>query len=318
MLYGLPILKPIFMAIARQPLIGPHGHQEADLLRSSAKQVAMFGADDPNVSELQKDVEAGRLIRIDVKRTLPESYILYGWPGADLEDISNTKRTLVEGWGSRSSAMKAARDKWHAYSQDLNMAEHDWPTLPVDGMKKAFYQATQKVADFIPESLERLFGIKRDLHTRLTRLNVEEFLEGTRSVLNARHFGSHTNIPHDLAVQLNHKVESGQIQCRKMDCSINGDMVIFGHPGQEKNMDDLAFILHNYHNHEAREHNTRGLTPQSEGQILGYSDQDIEYFHNRASFSNLHRFVLDHTHEIRRNIRIGLMKEMGSQWNRNP
>lgn len=119
--------------------------------------------------------------------------------------------------------------------------------------------------------------------------------------------------------EINNHLSKGLIQYQKFVCEENSDMVIFGQIGQEKNMDDLAFLLRNYGNNDgAIDNNDRSLTHLSEGQILGYSDQDIKLFQNRASFSNLHRFVLKHTQDLRRDIRQGLMKEMGSRWDRNP
>lgn len=318
MFYTLPILKPIFMAIARQPLIGPHGREEANLLLSGSKQVAMFSPLDPQAAKLQKDVDEGRLVRTDVKRNATQSYTFYGLPGTDLDDISSTHKTMWESAYKGNNDEEAER-KWRNHVREHKIATYDEASSPISNLKKVFFKAAYMAADLIPKPIENSLNIKSNIRTRLTRLNVEEFLDGKRDVLNARDYKIPTlDIPPDLAEQLNHKVEDGQIQCKKTDCTVNSDMIIFGQPGQEKNMDDLSFILKTaYFDNEALKHNTRGLTQQSEGQILGYSDQDIKYYQHRASFSRLHQFALNSTHEIRRDIRIGLMKEMGSSWNRN-
>lgn len=136
MLYTLPILKPLFMAVARLPLVGPHGDQEAELLRSGAKPVAMFADFLPDVAELQKDVDEGRLVRCDVKRTLPLSSILYGWPGTDMDGIGETYKTLISSTDSDSKNFKDNLAHWHDYKNDLKLAEYDKKSTPASSLKK--------------------------------------------------------------------------------------------------------------------------------------------------------------------------------------
>jgi hypothetical protein len=95
MKYNSGPLSPIFKALARLPLIGPHRDEEVALLQFGAKPVGMFGSFEPAIDILQDDVDAGRLIRCDVPRTVDEPVRIYGWPGADMEAAFSAQQLLM-------------------------------------------------------------------------------------------------------------------------------------------------------------------------------------------------------------------------------
>lgn len=322
MFYTRPLLKPLFMAIARQPLVGPHGDQEMDLLRARAKPVGIFAPEynQKEIETLQLDVDAGQLLRLDVKRILSHSGLLYAWPNVEADRAARTYTQFMSGLYSRHDISPSIVKKFNALREDTKIAGDNLEQPPLNKTHHTLYTMGLRATRILPTALEENLSLRRKLMSRLPYVNAQEFLAGHRHAYIARQYDTHhSSIPTTLKDRFEEKVEQGLIQCKRFEYEINADMVIFGQTGQEKNMDDMAYILsHPHQDQNPIDNNTRGLTHLSMGQILGYSDQDIKYFQGRVSFSNLQCFMLDHTHQLRRNIRIGLMKEMGPQWNRNP
>lgn len=320
MRYTHPLLKHLFMAVARQPLIGPHSDHEVALLQAGAKPVGMLSPKDEaeNIAILQKEVEAGKLLRLDVDTTSTWSYLIYAWPQVDIDALSEIHKEMTTSLLSDKTPPVSVREKFSRAVEQTNLAGFHMESRPVNARNRAITDITLKLAQHLPPSIEKHLNLRNTAFSRLPHMNAQEFLAGERQAYVARQIGDWETTPPDLQEDFHRKQEQGLIQCRKTDCVVNNTIVVFGQNGQEKNMEDLACILREYNEQKTPEMDARGLTPLSEGQILGYSDRDIEFFQNRASFSNLHRSLLYYTDSIRRDIRIGLMKEMGPQWKRNP
>ena len=83
-------------------------------------------------------------------------------------------------------------------------------------------------------------------------------------------------------------------------------------------MAKLATILREYD----KPNNERSLPPETEGQLLGYSDADIDFWlhgqQRRAEWGPVRSFLMENTNSIRRDIRVAMMKEAGPEWTRNP
>jgi hypothetical protein len=115
--------------------------------------------------------------------------------------------------------------------------------------------------------------------------------------------------------EFNARVSDGRIIARAVECEANFDTVIFGQPGREADMDTLAIILRDgYAGKPMPEH----IDDYTEGRILGYSDRDIDAFHDRMTEQKEMSWLLRRTHDQRREIRHALMKEAGPNWSRNP
>lgn len=309
MLYTLPGLKSVFMAIARLPLVGPHADHEADLLRAGAKPVGMFHTKDPQLDTLKDDIESGRLIRCDVPRTVLKTGTLYGWKGTDFAPLETAYKTFHDPLSSSGDARAAS---FRLRNQSGFFSYYDDTLTSTMRLRDKF---AMKAMEFLPLPPSQ---IDRKKATYLHESHMRDFFDGRRDAFVVE---SHMN-PHleqsAHAQKLTHLLERGDIECHEVSCALNADMVIVGQPGQEKNMDDLAFILHHYGDNEALKNDTRGLGPESEGKILGYSDTDVDYWLNRNSYSPAFQTMMDETYDLRKTIRVGLMKEMGQSWNRTP
>lgn len=318
MKYTHPILKPLFMAAARLPLIGPHD-QEVELLRSGAKPVAMFGATAPEVNDLQKDVDAGNLIRVDVnERMFDRSYLLYAWPAVNIDDISTTCKEYIEATNPGEPAPEAISQKYRKLRNEYGLTEYEARRPPLGILGRRLYEASENILQHVPQWLERNLQLEHKLSTLFSNVNVREFLDGKRQGFFVRVIDSETILPLNLREQLDKRHSQGAIQCTTFDCSNNSDMVIFGHPGQEENMDDLAFILRQPWDYDLSKLESRGLTPGSLGKILGYSDDDVALWMGQYKMSRVTKTLLSYTNGMRRDIRFGVMKEMGPDWSRNP
>jgi hypothetical protein len=115
-----------------------------------------------------------------------------------------------------------------------------------------------------------------------------------------------------LREKLDDMTAAGTIQCHKTVCTVNHDMVIYGQPGQEENMAQLATILLHYDSPDSP------YPPQREGEILGYSDRDIQLWLKGWGDNPVMTFALQQTQDMRRDLRTAIMKEAGPQWARNP
>lgn len=208
--------------------------------------------------------------------------------------------------------------RYHQAVEPSKLAEYGAAQIPVATHNKNMDRIAAHAIRLLPPALSNMLNAQGHLRASRARRNADEFLDGHRHAYMTRAIDNRPCLPQDIAEKINDHLSKGLIQCRKFECEENADMVIFGQIGQERNIDNLAYILRNYDNYDAIQNNDRGITHKTEGQILGYSDQDIDLFQGQTSFGKMHNFILNHTHEIRRDIRQGLMKEMGPQWNRNP
>lgn len=309
MYYTFPGLKSVFTAIARLPLVGPHADHEADLLRAGSKPVGMFNLKDPQLDMLKDDIGSGRLIRCDVPRTVLKTGTLYGWKGCDLAPLETAYKHFHD---SSSYSEDAHAESFRVRDQSGFFSYYDNTLTSTMRLRDKFAMKAMEFLPLLPAQIDR----KKENYLHESRMR--DFFEGRRDAFVIE---SHMN-PHleqsAHAERLTHLLEGGDIECRVVHCAINADMVIVGQPGQEKNMDDLAFILHHYGDKEALKNSTRGLGPESEGKILGYSDADVDYWLNRSSYHPAFRTMMDETYDLRKTIRVGLMKEMGPSWNRTP
>lgn len=202
-LMGNPILKPLFNAIARLPLIEPHVREEVALLRSGSKPVGMFAPTDPAVAELQNDVDAGRLLRLDVPRILPRAMTIYALPGTDMDTAQQAALFQMKASGEGPSAYPQGRDALKTLASQSSVSMFHQP----DGTSAA------------------------------------EFIDGQHTVLFVPDYMEHFLVRQGLKDEFNTRVNDGRIIACKAECEANFDMVVFGQPGREADMHTLSVIL---------------------------------------------------------------------------
>lgn len=132
-----PLLKPLFTAIARLPLIGPHGDAEVDLLRGGAKPVGLFNPDDPAITELQSDIDAGLLIRRDVLCARPRSMTVYATAGTDMNKAAEAAIFYMQ-LNNATEAHPPGRAAFQELAQqgsirELNHPKEDFAAAFLDG-----------------------------------------------------------------------------------------------------------------------------------------------------------------------------------------
>ena len=142
-----------------------------------------------------------------------------------------------------------------------------------------------------------------------------DFINGEHNVLIVPNYMEKFLARQGLTDEFNARVNDGRIIARTVECEAHFDMVVFGQPGREADMNTLAIILRDgYAGKPLPDH----IDDHAEGRILGYSDRDIDAFENRMTAQKEMNWLLQRTHETRREIRHALMKEAGPNWSRNP
>lgn len=272
----------------------------------------MFGVGDPDIMLLQEDVEKGQLLRLDVDRELvakgfalthPEG----GLPPAALQDAF-TAIAKVHSSPSPEEHYVSAYQKIHAETDitaPFFLSRQDMLS-PKDRFTLAALGKSPLMA--------RALGYDHPVQFIMDK-NREEFMQGRRQNYILPAFAADKILGDQTPTPLGEMVQDGHITCTAVECMINSPMIIFGQPGQEENMAALVPILQNGYNGKEID------DPTQEGNILGYSDTDIDYWLNRSSYEEKWgpalTTIMQYTNEARRNIRVALMKEAGPAWPRN-
>lgn len=322
MKYTTGPLSPLFNAIARLPLVGPHADAEVVLMRSGAKPLAMFSPLDPVVDELAPDVAAGRLICTTITRTLTQSAFAYSWDKdsdhAEARQVFSAYQALRDNTVTAPNALQDAittlRD-----SKIASPAEY----ARID-LLNIFERSALTALNNMPSLLRQQFPDNRKIEQHLRRKNVQEFVEGRRSdmILPPHHFRQSVFGKGDFSAmrRLDQLEQDGQITCAEIECPHNDVIVLFGQPGQEDNMAELGKILGIIYDKPGKHAET--VPPQREGQLLGYSDADINLFqrgeHPFTALGWVGRQIMQYTQNSRRDLRVAMMKEAGPNWSRNP
>lgn len=300
---GIPILRPLFTAIARMPLIGPHNGQETALLLSGAKPVAMFAASD-DLAALHEAADQGRLIRCEVPRAHTITDRLYFWP-----DVNENDLLFVHGnhtGQSQPPYTPEQRDSFKRILQDAGFAGTYF--IRDDKLPRAENIAVNALKK-IP-IIKDNFWLKLGLKNHVLTSNMEEFIEGQRRAYCVKMHSMDSEKKSGLHNIFESMVTAGRIARKDVTYTHQNDMTIFGQPGQEENVAALAFMLENY--------DSSAFAPEQEGEILGYSDADIKLWNNGWPKNAALTFLMKATQAARRDMRHAAMKEAGPNWSRNP
>jgi hypothetical protein len=273
-----PLLKPLFTAIARLPLIGPHGSEEVALLRSGAKPVGMFGQNHAEAIELQPDVDAGRLIRRDVLCAQPRSMTVYAAAGTNMDKAAEAAIFYMKLQGEGSDAYPSGQTAFQELAREGSIREFPHPRSTT----AADFLVGHHTVLFVPSHAEKYLALQK------------------------------------LTDAFNRGIADGTIAMRKVECTVAHTITIIGQPGREQDMQTLAAILRDGYTrkplpaHVANDSEGR-ILGYSDRDIAAFIARG-----NSENAEGGMNWLLRKTHDYRRDIRIALMKEAGPNWSRNP
>ena len=182
MQYTHNLLKPLFMAAARQPLVGPHSGQEMALLLSGSKPVGMLNPDvaKEEINTLQKKVDKGTLLRLDVSRKLNRSFILYGWPAADLDMIASAKTALTTDLNKGRDHSDKAFQKFCQAVAPSKLAGYGYTQPPINAHEDRLFKTASQALRLLPSALSGTLNAQSLLTKAIERKNAQEFIDGHR------------------------------------------------------------------------------------------------------------------------------------------
>lgn len=273
------ILRPLFMLLAKPGLIGPHSGHEADLLLAGAKPLGTFWprSDATDIEKLDTAVEEGRLIRGAYDRSLPRTYHFYTVPGFE-ETAADDAKNIFEYLheGKRTESEESLHYRFN----------RSGGIQPVRGYDSVFSELSSAL-------------LQGDRHA----VTIEDFMMDSLS-------------PHPARAELDEAVAAGRLVHTQATFTKNESFLIYGQPGQEDNMHELAKITQSYGDPDAPE---KYKDSSYEGHLLGYSDNDMEaYGTSYYRMNPVKNAILCHTRDLRRYARQELMKMDGPAWERNP
>lgn len=264
-------LKPIFDAIAKPGIIGPHTGYEADLMLAGVKPLGVFWkryqADE--VLKLDKAAEQGFLIRGEFTRPVKETYHFYTLPGKENEACNMQRLVLEANWNDDMPEEEK--------SKNLTLCKEFKLHSPYR-FEAGNIQLEQAV-------LELTRGVRSAI-SLLDCLVTENKLSGVKATLDEA-------------------VAKGTITCTKKEISgISDRFIIYGQHGQEDNMKELARTMRIYFDDSLPEK----YNSLYEGRLLGFTENDVRLWANGPSKAgSTTRYIMEHTNSLRRWCRVQSM-----------